>query len=296
MKYRIQVSSIYELGSRDNQEDSLYPPKGKESASDRVFILCDGMGGHESGEVASGAVCEAMGSSVMSIKNGTGEDAFSDADFRDALSAGLSALDARDNGAEKKMGTTMTFLKLHDEGATVAHIGDSRVYHIRPGADAEKTEILFETVDHSLVNDLIRIGELTPEEAKRSRQKNIITRAMQPNMERPPKADIYHTVDILPGDYFYMCSDGMLEEMEDSNIRFIFSERGGDDAAKVRMLTKVTKDNKDNHSAFIIHILEVKDELIQDAENERAWSAVFRALVILGVMVLAGAVYYYVKK
>ena len=118
-------------------------------------------------------------------------------------------------------------MKLHTEGATIAHIGDSRVYHIRPGKVANDTEIRFQTRDHSLVNDLIKIGELTPEEAKHSRQKNIITRAMQPCMERRPKADLYHTQDIQPGDYFMLCSDGMLEQMDDENIRFIFSDEGG---------------------------------------------------------------------
>ena len=154
----------------------------------------------------------------------------------------------------------MTFLKLHAGGATIAHMGDSRVYHIRPGKDADSTQILFMTEDHSLVNDLIKIGELTPEEAKVSPQKNIITRAMQPHMERQPKADIHHVTDIKPGDYFYLCSDGMLEEMEDANIRFNFSDMNGDDENKVQVLTNATIDNRDNHTALIIHILDVEGE------------------------------------
>ena len=155
----------------------------------------------------------------------------------------------------------MTFLKFHSKGCTIAHMGDSRVYHIRPGQGREDTRILFKTRDHSLVNDLIRIGELTPEEAKLSKQKNVITRAMQPNMERHPKADVYHTADIKKGDYFYMCSDGMLEQMEDENILFNFSEATGDDDNKVNILTQATSQNRDNHTAIIIHILDVIDPL-----------------------------------
>lgn len=75
----------------------------------------------------------------------------------------------------------MTFLKLHNDGATVAHMGDSRVYHIRPGKEGANTQILFVTEDHSLINDLIKTGELTKEEARHSKQRNVITRAMQPN-------------------------------------------------------------------------------------------------------------------
>ena len=167
----------------------------------------------------------------------------------------------KDNGAEKKMGTTMTFLKLHNAGATVAHIGDSRVYHIRPGKDGENTDILFVTEDHSLVNDLIKIGELTREEARTSKQKNVITRAMQPNMERKPKADIKHITDIKAGDFFYMCSDGMLEQEEMENgesIRNIFSDAIKSVEDKVSILSEVTKNNRDNHTALIIQILEVE--------------------------------------
>lgn len=258
MKYKVKSYSIWELGQRDNQEDSLFPEHGKVTEKDRLFILCDGMGGHSSGEVASSTVCQAMSESIMS-NCPDAEGRFTDDDFKTSLTDAYDALDKKDNGAFKKMGTTMTFLKLHDQGCTIAHIGDSRVYHIRPGRTAEDTEILFQTLDHSLVNDLIKIGELTPEEAKTSNQRNVITRAMQPCMERRPRADIYHTSDIRPGDYFMLCSDGILEQMEDENIKHIFSEKYSDEQ-KVDMIIKVTQDNRDNHTAFLVHVLDVIGE------------------------------------
>ena len=265
MKFKLKAYSIQEFGQRKDaqgnphQEDSIYPLHGKQTDADRLFILCDGMGGHDAGEVASATVCEAMSQSVnASVPNS--EALFTDDMLLKAVDDAFHALDQKDNGASKKMGTTMTFLKLHAGGATIAHMGDSRVYHIRPGKDADSTQILFMTEDHSLVNDLIKIGELTPEEAKVSPQKNIITRAMQPHMERQPKADIHHVTDIKPGDYFYLCSDGMLEEMEDANIRFNFSDMNGNDENKVQVLTNATIDNRDNHTALIIHILDVEGE------------------------------------
>ena len=270
MKYRLEVYAIKELGVREKQEDSLFPEFGMEKASDRLFVLCDGMGGHDAGEVASSTICRAMSQSVLDRCPDV-ENSLTDDDFNAALNDSFDALDAMDNGATKKMGTTLTFLKLHAEGATIAHIGDSRVYHIRPGKDINDTEIRFQTKDHSLVNDLIKIGELTPEEAKHSRQKNIITRAMQPCMERRPKADLYHTQDIQPGDYFMLCSDGMLEQMDDENIRFIFSDEGGSAKNKVDMLKKVTVDNRDNHSAILVHILDVYDTDVVSARNPLRW-------------------------
>ena len=258
MKYKLNVCSVYELGQRANQEDSLFPAHKEATRQDRLFIVCDGMGGHSAGEVASSLVCEAMSKSVLEACP-EAEGTFSDADFKDALSDAYDALDKNDNGDVKKMGTTMTFLKFHQDGATIAHIGDSRVYHVRPGADMESTRILFQTSDHSLVNDLVKIGEMTPEEAKVSSQKNVITRAMQPNLERRPSADIRHVSDIKPGDYFFMCTDGILEHMEDENVQYIFSDATGDLQKKAELIVSATAENRDNHTAYLIQVEEVID-------------------------------------
>lgn len=290
MKYKLKVYSIWEFGQRKDsqgnphQEDSMFPQYGKQSADDRLFILCDGMGGHDAGEVASATVCEAMSESVLNDGHDK-EGVFTAEDFSKAINAAFEALDRKDSGAEKKMGTTMTFLKLYDRGAFIAHMGDSRVYQIRPGKTGAETKIVFQTEDHSLVNDLIKIGELTKEEARYSKQKNVITRAMQPNMDRRPKADVYETSDIKGGDYFYMCSDGMLEQAEMENgesLKNIFSEMGGSDENKVEILKSVTEKNRDNHTAFIIHILEVEnptEQPIADKTSAPAADDKFTAIV-----------------
>lgn len=266
MKFKLQSYSICEFGQRKDaqgnphQEDSIFPAHNRFSPSDRLFILCDGMGGHDAGEVASQTVCETMARTILTADPDS-EGSFNDALMLRAIDDAYLALDAKDTGAEKKMGTTMTCLKLHSEGATIAHMGDSRVYHIRPGKDGESTQILFMTEDHSLVNDLVKIGELTHEQARQSNQKNVITRAMQPGDDRRCRADIAHITDIRPGDYFYLCSDGMLEDedMESGRVlRNIFSLAGGDDSNKVKILTCSTKDNHDNHTAIIVHIVDVE--------------------------------------
>ncbi len=250
MKFKILPYSIHELGQRKNQEDSMFPLHGEATAEDRLFLVCDGMGGHDSGEVASEAVCASISKYI--IENSEDND-FTENILKNAISVAYDKLDELDNGAEKKMGTTMTLLKLHSEGATIAHIGDSRVYHIRP-----KVGIIFVTTDHSLVNDLLKAGELTEEEAKNFPNKNVITRAMQPCLERRYNADIYHTSDIQPGDYFYLCSDGMLEEATDENIEYIFS-LDISDKDRVKLLQKNSEENKDNHTAYIIKIVEVEE-------------------------------------
>lgn len=305
MKYKLKVYSIMEYGQRKDssgmphQEDCIYPEHGKESDSDRLFILCDGMGGHDAGEVASATVCDAMSRTILENCK-TGDGKFSADIFDKAVDAAFKDLDTKDNGAEKKMGTTMTLVKFHDGGAFMAHMGDSRIYHIRPGAKGENTEILYESSDHSLVNDLIKVGELTRQEARNSKQKNVITRAMQPNLDNRPKAEIHETSDIQPGDYFYLCSDGMLEQtdMEDgTSIRNVFSRTGGSDEDKIKILRKVTENNQDNHSAIIIHITDVsekeksgnirKKEDASDKLKERHESKIGKSLVIRILMLVA---------
>lgn len=269
MKYKLaKPLSIYKIGARTNQEDAIFPKLGEATENDRLFILCDGMGGHEAGEVASQAVCQVMSDHILSQVGA--EDVFTEDMFDEALQAAYDSLDEKDNAdADKKMGTTMTFVKFHAGGCMVAHIGDSRIYHIRP---SEK-KILYVSRDHSLVRDLYELGEITWEEMKTSKQKNIITRAMQPHQEKRAKADVRNFSDIRPGDYFFMCSDGMLEEMEDENLLNILSDDNTSDEEKVHILTEVSKDSHDNHSAHIIHVLEVEGGTMEPAGDTDASSA-----------------------
>ena len=253
MQFRYESLSFCELGQRSNQEDSIYPVAGEPCGG--LFILCDGMGGHERGEVASATVCSGLEKSIPR------KGVLTEAQFKKALAAACAALDRKDDPtATKKMGTTLTLLKLHDGGALAAHVGDSRIYQIRP---SEK-RILYVTRDHSLVNDLVAIGELTPEEARISPQKNVITRALQPGSHGRP--DIAALTDIRPGDWFYLCSDGMLEQMEDAEIVHLFSAPDSI-ADKARILREKTAGNRDNHSAHLVHILTVKEA----APQKKCW-------------------------
>lgn len=270
MKFKIKAYSLQELGQRANQEDSLFPALGKSTPDDRLFVLCDGMGGHEKGEVASATVCETISRVILSTWHP--DEALSDELFQQALSSAFDALDVKDNGEDRKMGTTLTFLCLHAKGATVAHIGDSRIYQLRPASKNSPAQIVFRTQDHSLVNDLVKIGEITEEEAKHHPQKNVITRAMQPCQEHRAKADIAHLTDIQSGDYFFMCSDGMLEQSTDDNILNIITKPNATDEQKLEMLRNVTEENKDNHTAHLIHIDKVEESMVSSEPTDNTSS------------------------
>ena len=267
MKYEILLpQTIHEMGQRDNQEDSIFPSEEQASVDNRLFILCDSMGGHDRGEVASQTVCQALSDYIQ--KNFPADEVFTDAQLREALAVANARLEEKDNGAAKKMGTTLTFLYLHRGGATVAHIGDSRVYHLRPETD----EILYRTRDHSLIYDLFDVGELTLPEMETSPNKNIITRVMMPGQEQAPKPEIAHITDIKSGDYFYLCSDGMLEEMRDIDIIDILKDNDLTEAGKRNKLVAATTNSQDNHSGLLIKIQTVTSEPatapFEDTEKE----------------------------
>ena len=237
--------SIHEIGQRTNQEDTIA------QWDNRLFVLCDGMGGHEKGEVASQTICQSL---VKWFENNIKDDTFSDDLFYAALAQAYSELDRFDSVSLRKMGTTLTLLYIHSEGITAAHMGDSRIYHIRPNVG-----ILYQSRDHSLVFDLFQSGEISYDEMKSFAQKNIVTRAMTPGKDNRMRPDVIHITDIKPGDYFYMCSDGMLERMTNDELAALLSSEASDDEELLQLIA-ATSNNQDNHSAWLIHVKNVIQE------------------------------------
>lgn len=259
--------AIYEMGQRSNQEDCLYPQLGKATADDTLFVLCDGMGGHERGEVASTAVCEGL--STYFKEHILPGEVLTDEQLQAALEYAYGVLDTKDNNAFRKAGTTMTLLCFHRGGCTAAHIGDSRIYHVRPSAST----LLYISRDHSLVFELYQMGEISYSEMKTHPRKNQVSRAMIPGKDNRQEADIVHITDILPGDYFFICSDGILEKMADEELVELLAS-GESDEQKCRKLVEMTAGNDDNHSAYIIHVEDVTAEdgdadLLDDEQTVR---------------------------
>lgn len=251
--------SIHELGQRDNQEDAIT------QWNNRLFILCDGMGGHEKGEVASQTVCQSL--TTWFDQNVNPDNPFTDDQLREAIEYAYQQLDQYADGNPKQMGTTLTLLYIYKQGVTAAHMGDSRIYHIRPDLGA-----LYQSRDHSLVFDLFQAGEITYEEIATFPQKNIVTRAMTPGEDNRMRPDIIHITDIQPDDYFYMCSDGMLEQMDNDQLEALLSSQLTDEEKRNKLI-ELTKDNQDNHSAWLIHIKDViKEDGDEQLDNEEPTS------------------------
>lgn len=299
MNYKVSGFTILEFGKRKDeqgnphQEDSIFSSDISASPDDHLYILCDGMGGHERGEVASSTVCEAMSASIL--VDPAHNSNFNEELLNHAIDSAFDALDHQDDAdSVKKMGTTMTMVKLHDRGATIAHMGDSRVYHIRPGRTAAETEILHVTRDHSLVAELVRLGEMTPEDALTSSRRNVITRAMQPHMAERPHAEVTNITNVRPGDWFFLCSDGMLEKRDMENgaeLRRVFSGELKDYKERRHELQRLTSDNSDNHSAIAVHIDEIDGRVAERPVISRQLRILKPILWIIAAIVVIAALW-----
>jgi serine/threonine protein phosphatase PrpC len=176
------------------------------------FVVCDGMGGAAAGEIASRLAVEAM-MRAMSHAALTPET------FQQAVDAANDSVrrSAERDPARAGMGTTLVALAARGNRAWVAHVGDSRCYRARDG----KLERL--TLDHSLVDEQVRLGQLTPAQAETSPMRNVITRAVGTQDE--VAADLIDFA-VEPGDLYLLASDGLMREVDDEQIAGILDPSG----------------------------------------------------------------------
>ena len=178
-----------------------------------LCVVCDGMGGAKSGNVASSLAVEVFAEEIRrSWKPGMESDRI-DQMLRSAVK--LANFTVYDQSAQFEefsgMGTTLVSALICDDEATLVNVGDSRAYGIN------RNGIRLLTKDHSLVQMMVDRGDLTPEVAKNYPGKNLITRAI--GTEPMVMCDVYHT-EVNKGDYLLLCSDGLSNVMDDQEILF----------------------------------------------------------------------------
>lgn len=259
--YLNQAYSFHQVGGRDYQEDSRFPDMDKPSVTQRFFVVCDGVGGCDKGEVASQTVCKAFGKS-LSDYDFTKD--FSNEDFSHVLDAAYSALDSVANQENREMATTLAYVCFHGGGCTMAHIGDSRIYQVRPSEG-----IIYRSDDHSMVNTMVHNGVLTPEQAINHPQANVITRYMEPvdSDQNRCMATVMRTVDVMAGDYFFLCSDGVLHCFSDEELTDILLSKG-DDEEKMHRISVQSKDSEDNNTAYMVSVAKVAVDAATAEETE----------------------------
>ena len=256
-----QPYSFHQIGKRDYQQDSRFPDEDMPKDYKPFFVLCDGVGGSNHGEIASKTVCLSI---AKAMKNVNFEKEFSFDDFQNVLTYMYDSLYKVMKTTTLKTSTTLTFLCFHKGGVLAAHIGDSRIYLLRPDFG-----VIYRSEDHSLVNALVHSGSITPDQAKNHPQSNYITRSVgySENLEDRDGAKAVQLTDIQQGDYFFMCSDGVLENIDDDELLQILSQDISDEE-KIKEIAQKSKNSSDNNTAILIGIKDVVYDVLQGEEAD----------------------------
>jgi PPM family protein phosphatase len=223
---------------RRGNEDAFY-------ARAPLFAVADGMGGAQAGEVASHLAVEVL-EQGLPVGDGSVEERLRER-VREANARIMASAQADD--ARAGMGTTLTVAYVGEDDLTVAHVGDSRLYRLRDGHFERLTD------DHSLVEELVRQGKLTPEEADEHPQRSIITRAL--GAEEGVEADS-HTWPGRDGDVYLICSDGLTSMIPEAHVAQVLVEAPSL-AGAGRMLIDAANDagGRDNITVVLFRLEEV---------------------------------------
>jgi serine/threonine protein phosphatase PrpC len=218
---RLEWSAACNVGRvRETNEDAALALPG-------MYLIADGMGGHDSGELASEAALL-----TLSEATSAGELKATQLQLDDLLLAAQRRIGEIDTETDRRAGTTATGVVLvtHDQAPhwLVLNIGDSRTYRFQNGSLNQLT------IDHSQVQEFIDAGFLTPEQARTDPRRNVITRALGAGMI-DPVAD-YSTTPVYPGDVLLVCTDGLTGELPDEEIGDILRNASGSQEASERLV------------------------------------------------------------
>ena len=232
---------------RDHNEDFVasHEPTGpdEESQNGRLFIVADGVGGSDAGEVASRYATERTIHHYLANRETTdwGER------LRQAMLAanGDLRLLTTDQYAGLRMATTMVAAVLHIDQATIANVGDSRGYHLRGGIMRQVTK------DQSLVARLLEEGAITEEEAANHPRKNVILHSL--GSENTPQIDLYE-VDLFSGERLILCTDGLTRHVNDDEIAAAVGKLATGEATEKLIQLANERGGEDNISVAVLHI------------------------------------------
>ena len=233
---KLVAAGVTDVGRvRDGNEDDLLV-----DTRTSLVAVADGMGGHRAGEVASATALEALRAAVA---NGQ--------PIRDAIAVANAAVVEKSTSDPELqgMGTTVTAGTLASGGTLlVGHVGDSRAYLVRDGELSQVTK------DHSLVEEMVREGELTPEQAEVHPQRSIITRAL--GIDPDVEVDVY-PIELHAGDRILMCSDGLTTMVRPDEIAGILGrEDDAEQAAQQLVDAANAAGGEDNVTALVVDVVE----------------------------------------
>jgi len=224
---------------RQQNEDSFL-------AEETLFVVADGMGGHNAGEVASALA-------VTTLKAGARLGIDTTEEFRELVQQANSAIytASLDDSTQSGMGTTVTALSIvegEEPRVLVANVGDSRAYLWRSGALSRLS------VDHSYVQELVNEGIITPEAARVHPRRNIVTRAL--GIDRSVMVDVF-THFVRTGDRIVLCSDGLVDEVADNEITRVLGQHSDpQETAEALVMVANTNGGRDNTTVIVVDVLD----------------------------------------
>lgn len=209
----IRVQGITDVGlvRKENQDAYAVREETGSGSGYTICVVCDGMGGAAGGKLASRIAVTTYLDELEKVLSA----AMNPEQLREASSYAVSLANRaiRDAAGESPeyngMGTTLVSAVVYEGGAVITNVGDSRAYHIT------RDRIVQVTRDHSLVEHMVERGDITAEEARRHPNRNLITRALGPDID--PECDCY-TCQLLPGDFLLLCTDGLVNTVTDEEI------------------------------------------------------------------------------
>jgi PPM family protein phosphatase len=237
----VEVAALTDKGRQRNaNEDAYYE-------SEPFFAVADGMGGARAGEVAAQIAVEAF--DEERDDSARPEDQL--ARIAHAANRKIYELSQADE-SRSGMGTTLTAVRVGDRDVTIGHVGDSRVYRLR---DDELERL---TTDHSLVEQLVREGKLTPEQAEVHPQRSIITRALGPE----PDVDVETlTYPAREGDVYLLCSDGLTSMVPEEEVAAILRRRSSLDQAARELVEAANRaGGRDNITVILFRLAQESEE------------------------------------
>ena len=259
---QVQVGSISDRGLSDKRplnEDSYLadPARG-------IFVVADGVGGADAGEIASQTAVDVLNDAFRQ-KITDGEDVEDLMEL--AIQRANSSIHqmAAENPRFSMMATTVVALHLDGHRATIGHVGDSRLYRLTPDGELRR-----ETEDHSVVEEEVRAGRMTPEQAANHPSKNVISRAL--GAESSVEADM-KVIEVEDGSAFLLCSDGITRHIPDNELRQVLMSAASPAELCEEMKRRCyQRGAEDNLTAVIVQVGEPKFDLIP-IDEERTISA-----------------------
>lgn len=249
-RLKVTVACKTDLGRvRENNEDKFeyYLPEDDATLAARglVFLVCDGMGGHAAGQIASELACKTFIDVYL-------HHPASETDV--ALRSGVIAANrfvtdvSRAIPARRGMGTTLSGLVLVQDKAFTVQVGDSRIYRLRQG------ELLQMTTDHTWVEEMVRAGMITYEEAENHPRKHMLTRAIGAEGDVQPDIELH---DVQAGDLYLLCSDGLINHTADDVIAQMLAAHPPSEAVWKLVGHALMNGGSDNTTVVVVRVNEI---------------------------------------